>query len=815
MEPVTRRTALDRIPLPEIAKQQTYRLKVMGEEFSFKGLAALLGAADLSKAGDRESGLAASNEVEREAARTLLSELTLEHIYHHPLLTAEGDIDEIMVVNYDLDEQVFEELAPMTVGALKDRIQMIDGDELLRIGRGLTGVMVAAVTKLMSVHDLIFNARKIRCPIQTRNHLGLPGTLSSRIQPNHPTDDLAAISAMVLQSLSMGNGDLMIGLNPSTDTVDNIGACLTHLHNLRKHTGAPTQVCVLSHIRTQLACLEEGVPVDILFQSLAGSDKALRQAFDVSVEFMDAAWDVMKEKGALSGQTDNFMYFETGQGSEVSYGFHDNIDMTTMEALTYGLCRRYEPGMVNSVTGFIGPETHANSREIMYSNLQDLFMGKLMGLPMGVSPCFTMHADADVEDQEMAIQLLTSAGAHYFMDIYLGVDRMLAYADTSGHDNQTMREIHNLRPAPEFWHWCLDQKIFTEDKQGRIQRGPNWGRPEIFCESRPEFDKMMSRVPMNYGTASSGPRMSNEVQRELRMNMAVSRRAAVSELDFSRFQHLDYRVVATQADTFQKHHASTQLGCKLSPASRALLKTENNDIQIVLTDGLSAEAVHANIDTVLPVLEDGLTAAGFSMGQTIIARHGRVKLAEDIARVLNSRLVIILLGERPGASAESSRSLSAYLVHRLEDDESLKLARMFAGIPGLEFENSVIPNIYREGTPPAEAGSLIVEKAIQILDNKAAGNRLNSILGSLMGLPARLDLGFSLEKKDKSEKKAGAARLYDFGGQKTITEADIMILAQWGVREALVSRRAILSPLAMDLVGCERIKIRYNDIHAV
>ena len=207
-------TPLEQIPVPATGKEQVYRTKVMGQEYIFHGLAALLGAADMSKAGDRGAGLAPGGEIAREAARTILSDLTLQHIHDHPLTTQEGDIDEIMIVNYDIDSNVYEEIAKFTLGELKDSFQECSGDELLRIGRGMTGVMVAAVTKLMGVHDMIFNARKMRCPTRARNHLGLEGTLSSRIQPNHPTDDLTAITAMVLQGLSMGNGDLMIGPEP-------------------------------------------------------------------------------------------------------------------------------------------------------------------------------------------------------------------------------------------------------------------------------------------------------------------------------------------------------------------------------------------------------------------------------------------------------------------------------------------------------------------------------------------------------------------------------------------------------------------------
>ena len=804
-----RLTPLQDIPVPEPRPDEVYRLNVMGREYSFTGLKALLGAADLRKAGDINAGLAAADEVEREAARTLLSDLTLQHLYDRPLVNRHGRVDDIMRVGYDLNLEVFDELALMTVGELKDWIQAATGAELVKAGTGLTPVMVAAVTKLMGVHDLIYNARKITCPTRARTHLGLQGSLSTRIQPNHPTDDLSAITALTWLGLSMGNGDLMIGLNPSEDSVDNISACLFHLDKIRKQTGAPTQICVLSHVRTQLACLAEGAPVEILFQSLAGTDATLREAFDVTVTYMDDAYRMMAKKGTLAGKAEQFMYFETGQGSEVSYSKHDGIDMATAESLTYGLCRRYDPCMVNSVTGFIGPETHENSRQIVYSNLQDLFMAKVMGLPMGVSPCFTLHADAAEEGQEMAVELLTVAGANYFMDIYLGVDRMLAYADTSGHDDQTMREIHNLKPAPEFYHWCIERGIFTEDKRGQIQRGPNWGNPAIFADSEHEFRHLMSRVPMAYGLENAGPRMANQVMRSLRLNMAIARAAAVSELRFEAFDDLDYRRIDSKASTLALHHARPDTGATLSDECREKLAPENNDIQIIVTDGLSAEAVHHNIEELLPVLEDGLRSRGYSLGQTMIAPHGRVRLAEDVARVVNARMVIVLLGERPGSDAESSRSLSAYLVYRLEDEETRQLAAEYSGVEAIAFEDTVVPNIYHGGIPPLEAGSLVAERAMQIFDNKAAGNRLNAILGSRMGLVHKEVVPEA--PKEEETKTVQPIRVHDFSNQKTISEADVLMLLEWGVKEILLSRRTLLSPLAGDLLRQAGVKLRYND----
>ena len=307
--------ALHEINIPEPRPDKHYHVNILGQDFAFSGLKLLLNAASFSKSGDQGLGNEVNHELRREAALQIISNLTLQHFYDRPLTDDRGDIDDVMRVNYDIDLAVFEEVAAITVGELKDWMQTAGGAELKRIGRGLTGVMVSAVTKLMGVHDMIYNARKIHCTSQARTNLGLGGTLSTRIQPNHPTDDLDAITALVWLGLSMGNGDQLIGLNPSDDSVDNIATCLLHLDKIRRETGAPTQVCVLSHIRTQLACLNEGAPVEILFQSLAGTEAALREAFDVTVSYLDEAWHTMKQKGALRNRNAQFMYFETGQGA--------------------------------------------------------------------------------------------------------------------------------------------------------------------------------------------------------------------------------------------------------------------------------------------------------------------------------------------------------------------------------------------------------------------------------------------------------------------------------------------------------------------
>lgn len=720
-------TPLNEIPVPEPRPNAPYRMSSLGRDLCFSGLKEVLGAADYSKAGDRHAGLAADAEDVREGARTILAGLTLGHLYDHPLTDDEGRVDEVMRVNYDIDRETFAAIASSTVGELKDRLLKGEGSEIRQLGRALTGVMAAAVAKLCDVHELILIARKINCPSRARTTLGLPGTLSSRLQPNHPTDDLQGITLLSYWGLSLGSGDALLGVNPAVDTVENVHRILCRLDELRRKAGAPSQICVLAHIKTQLACLERGAPVEILFQSLAGTEATNVREFDISVDLLDRGYRTMAARGPLKDTARQFMYFETGQGSEFTYGKHHGIDMTTTEALCYGLARRYDPYMVNNVTGFIGPETHLDSFEMVLANLQDHFTGKLMGLPMGMAPCYTLHSRTILDGQQMATQMLTAAGANYYMDVALNTDRMLAYFDTSGHDVQTLREVYGRASTPEFEKWALERGIFRRDESGRIIRGPHWGNPRPFCDSDAEFEELLARTPAVYRLANAGPRPADSVSRVVRLNQAIARESVHAELRLDDLRSIaDFRVVETEAADKESHLASPDAGSRLSAGSLAELSAEGRQVQILVSDGLSAEAVHHNLADLLPVLMDGLAGCNITTGQPIAARYGRVKLAEQIADVLDADLVVFLLGERPGGDALASRSLSAYLVYRL-DESARSQAAGFSGNPAIRFEYTVISNIYSGGLPPVEGAAVILEKVVQILKFRAAGNRLAAL----------------------------------------------------------------------------------------
>lgn len=711
------------IAVPKPKPDERYSITLFDRGFEFHGLKALLGAADADKAGDRLAGLAARDDVEREAARAILSGLTLQHLYDRPLTDDKGQVDSVMRINYAIDSGVFQTVAGETLGTIKNKLLRASPSDAKRIGAALTGVMAAAIAKLMDVHELVLAAKKLKRGGTARTHVGGAGTLSSRLQPNHPTDDLDAMTALVYTGLSMGSGDALLGLNPAIDTVENVSKTLRHLDKLRRETGAPTQICVLAHVKTQMAALESGAPVEIMFQSLAGTDRTLVEEFDCTADLLDDAHTLMRKRGALGPDAPQFMYFETGQGSELTYGKHNGIDMTTTEALCYGLARRYDPFMVNNVTGFIGPETHRTNFEMIISNLQDHFMGKLLGLPMGMAPCYTLHSEITQDGQQMATQLLTAAGANYFMDVYLGIDRMLAYFDTSGHDDQTLREVHGLEPASEYLAWAIGKGIFTRDADGQLQRGSNWGNPRIFC-SDAQFQALRDKLPAAHGFDNAGPRPADDVSRRVRANLAAARDAIYAEVTTDKLGDVSLRTLQTAADSKLGHLSHPEWGAKLADNAIATLAPEAVDVQIVISDGLSADAVHHNIPHLLPDLLSRLGKRSISVGQPILAPLGRVKLAEAIGETLQPKVIINLIGERPGGDANAAKSMSAYIAFRVSDEETRNAAAQFSGNPDIRYEYSVISNIYDGGMPPHEAAKLIAERVEQILINRAAGNRL-------------------------------------------------------------------------------------------
>ncbi len=429
----------------------TFTARVHGESFSFATLKDVLARANEVRSGDQQAGLAARSMREMAAAKRVLAEVTLEQLYNAPSVPYEADEVTRVIVD-GLDASAYAKVKGWTVSRLREWLldDRTTGDDIASIGAGLTAEMIAAVAKLMSNMDLVVAGKKMRVVVRCNNTIGVKGRIASRLQPNHPTDDVEGVLAAVKDGLSYGNGDAVIGVNPSTGDIQGTIDILSAVKALMRKYRVPTQNCVLSHITIQMAAVRQGAPLDLMFQSIAGSQGA-NQNFGVSVSVLDEAYDLARREGTAQGP--NVMYFETGQGTALSANAHHGTDQVTMEARAYGLARRYQPFLVNSVVGFIGPEYLRDAKEITRAGLEDHFMGKLTGISMGCDACYTNHAIADQNDQENLEMLLATAGVNYLMGIPMGDDVMLNYMTTSFHNNASLRAIFGLRPAPEFEAW--------------------------------------------------------------------------------------------------------------------------------------------------------------------------------------------------------------------------------------------------------------------------------------------------------------------------------------------------------------------------
>lgn len=455
-----------------------YHATLRHERITFDDLKDLFAKANEEKSGDQLAGIAARSERERVAAKMALAEVTLDEIASKPLI--DPDHDEVTrLILETQDQTVFDEIRTLTVGQFRERLlhDATDGVMLHHWQPAITPEIAAAVAKLMSNKDLIVAASKIRNITRCRGTLGEQGVLGIRIQPNHPQDDLAGILLSALDGLLYGCGDAVIGVNPATESVETVSAILHGLQELISRLEIPTQSCCLAHITTQLAAMERGAPVDLLFQSVAGTEAA-NQSFGINLNLLREGRDKVLEhhrQRDVPWVGDNVMYFETGQGSALSAGAHHGVDQLTLEARAYGVAWEFQPFLVNTVVGFIGPEYLANERQIIRAGLEDHFLGKLLGLPMGCDVCYTNHADADQNSADNLLVLLAAAGVNYFMGVPCADDVMLNYQSTSYHDAVAVRNLLGLRPAPEFERWLESRGIYHKGKlaaangqQGRL-----------------------------------------------------------------------------------------------------------------------------------------------------------------------------------------------------------------------------------------------------------------------------------------------------------------------------------------------------------
>jgi len=437
----------------------------MIERFSFSDLRELFAKANEEKSGDQLAGIAARSERERVAAKRQLADLPLAKIVAQPLIDPAGD-DVSRLILDTFDQESFAPVQSMTVGELREYIldDATSEASLKNLQRAFTPEIAAAVAKIMSNKDLILAAAKIRNVTHCRNTMGERGVLGIRVQPNHPSDDVGGILLAAFEGLLYGCGDAVIGVNPASDSIETVSAILRGLGRLVDAYKVPTQTCCLGHITTQLAAMSRGAPVDLLFQSVAGTEAANR-SFGISLEMLGEGRERVVEhhrQRDVSWKGRNVMYFETGQGSALSAGAHHGVDQLTLEARAYAVARAFDPFLVNSVVGFIGPEYLYDERQIIRAGLEDHFMGKLLGLPMGCDVCYTNHAQADQNSADNLSFLLGAAGCNYFMGVPASDDVMLNYQSTSYHDALAVRSILHLRPAPEFLAWLQEKGIYRE-----------------------------------------------------------------------------------------------------------------------------------------------------------------------------------------------------------------------------------------------------------------------------------------------------------------------------------------------------------------
>ena len=433
---------------------------LLGKSYTFTDIKEVLAKANEEKTGDILAGIAAENARERVAAKVVLSGLTLKDLRENPVVPYEED-EVTRIIQDDLNIPQYEKIRNWTVSDLREWLlsEKTTGADIAKLRRGLTSEMVAAVCKLMSNLDLVYCAAKMTVTAHCNTTIGLPGTLSCRLQPNHTTDDPDGITASTLEGLTFGAGDAVIGLNPVTDSPEQVGKVLRRFKEIQEHWEIPTQICVLAHVTAQMKAVRDGAPADLIFQSIAGSQKG-NEAFGFSAATLREAKELLHQYGTAEGP--NVMYFETGQGSELSSNAHHGADQVTMEARCYGFAKHFSPFLVNTVVGFIGPEYLYDARQVTRAGLEDHFMGKLTGISMGCDCCYTNHMKADQNDIENLATLLTVAGCNYFMGIPHGDDIMLNYQTTGFRETAALRELTGKTAIPPFQKW-LEKMGFVEN----------------------------------------------------------------------------------------------------------------------------------------------------------------------------------------------------------------------------------------------------------------------------------------------------------------------------------------------------------------
>ena len=436
---------------------------LLGKTYAFRDVKDVLAKANELRSGDQLAGIAAESAQERVAAKVVLANMLVSDIRNSPVAPYEQD-EVTRIIQDDVNEPIYESIAGWTMAELREYIldDATSTADIRRLSRGLTSEVVAGVAKLASNLDLILGAKKCVVEAHCNTTIGAPGVFAARLQPNHPVDDPDAVIAEVMEGLAYGVGDACIGLNPVDDSVGNTARILHAFHDFKEQWKVPTQCCVLAHVSTQMEAIEAGAPADLVFQSIAGSQLG-NEAFGITGQMLQDAKDLMKVKGCSTGP--NVMYFETGQGAELSSGAHWDSDQVTMEARCYGFAKRFQPFLVNTVVGFIGPEYLYDSKQVTRAGLEDHFMGKLTGISMGCDACYTNHIKADQNDIENLTVMLVAAGCNYVMGVPMGDDIMLMYQCTGYHEAESVRQLFGKTAIPPFNQWMIDMGLITPERK--------------------------------------------------------------------------------------------------------------------------------------------------------------------------------------------------------------------------------------------------------------------------------------------------------------------------------------------------------------
>lgn len=724
-----------------------YSARCGHESYSFPDLATLLAKANEEKSGDQLAGLAACSQRERVAAKIALADVRLSDFIETPVL--EPEMDEVSRLLLDtFDREKFRSIASWTVGELRNwLLANAHRPELLKeVGSAIVPEIAAAVAKLMSNKDLVYAVSRIRNITQLRSTMGGNGVLGIRIQPNHPTDDLQGILLSTLEGLSFGCGDAVIGVNPATESVEVVGSILRILNQLIDQLRIPTQACCLAHITTQLQCLRQGIPVDLLFQSIAGTERA-NASFGVNLSLLQEGRQAVLEShlaGPRNYIGNNVMYFETGQGSALSSESHHNIDQLTLEARAYGVARVFSPFLVNSVVGFIGPEYLFDERQITRAGLEDHFMGKLLGLPMGCDVCYTNHAAADQNSVDNLSLLLSFAGCNFFMGVPGSDDIMLNYQSTSFHDAAVLRRLTERTPTPEFSEWlrhsplplaetsessnsdtgefCISESrrdlatpnaasLFGNIVQSVIANSSSSLAPTAPCDSM----DMMKLTSARLALGCCGKAMLTQAQLQLREDHALAVDAVQNEIrlstDFSPawVQSCGIIEVTTKCNSKREYLLRPDLGRSFSDASRReILKNcpPKPDIQFIIGDGLSASAALQQAPELLSLLLNSATEKQWKVGTPLFVRNCRVGILNDIGVLLQPEIAVLLIGERPGLA--TSESLSVYMAHRPNAHHT-------------DANRNLISNIHSGGIGLTDATRRILRLIEQFIQQESSG----------------------------------------------------------------------------------------------